>query len=69
VHDISRLGADDWDKFSFFVAKLKAAYALSDVITLGANPDEIRAQSQFLVSAKHAPRKVYTDESEHDFDV
>ena len=42
VHDMSRLKSDDQNKLAFFVAQLKALYALSDAIALGATADDIR---------------------------
>jgi hypothetical protein len=54
VHDISRLKNEDQNRLSFFVAKLKALYALSDAMALGARPTDIRDGSSFLSGAKYA---------------
>jgi hypothetical protein len=54
VHDISRVTNEDQSRLSFFVAKLKALYALSDAVALGARPDEIREGSNFLAAANYA---------------
>ena len=69
VHALERLRTDDWNKLSFFVAKLKAAYALSDVIALGAKLGEIRTGSTFLLAAEHASMNVFSDESEVEFGI
>lgn len=66
VHDISRLTSDDQNRLAFFVAKLKALYALSDAISLGAKPDDIREGSQFFTAAKYMPKDFFTGEPPDD---
>jgi hypothetical protein len=52
-----------------FVAKLKAFYALSDAIALGARPSDIREGSQFFRAAKYMPKNFFTGEpSDYDND-
>ena len=63
VHDIRNLKSDDQNKLAFFVAKLKALYALSDAVALGAKPDEIRESSSFLTGAKYTPANAFTDDT------
>jgi hypothetical protein len=60
VHDMSRLKTDDLYRLSFFLAKLKALYALSDAIALGARPDEVREVSRFLAAAANMPTNFFT---------
>jgi hypothetical protein len=62
VHDISRVSSDDYNKLAYFVAKLKALYALSDALELGARPDEVRAGSRVFSLAEHTPSDVFTAE-------
>lgn len=63
VHDISRLKSDAQNKLAFFVAKLKALYALSDAIALGARPDEVREGSRFFTRAKYTPTNLFADDT------
>jgi hypothetical protein len=63
VHDISRIKSDDQRKLAFFVAKLKALYALSDAIALGATPDEVREDSRFFTAAKYMPANPFTGDT------
>jgi hypothetical protein len=60
AHDFARLKSDDQNKLAFFVAKLKALYALSDVIGLGAPPDQVREGSHFLTAAKYMPTNSFS---------
>ena len=64
VHDVGRLKPDDYNKMSFFVAKLKGLYALNDALALGGRPDQIIPYSQFLRRAELATTNVFGDESE-----
>jgi hypothetical protein len=68
VHDMSRLKSDDYNKLAFYVAKLKALYALNDAIALGGRADEIIPRSVFLLRAEHMPLDVFGDNSADDFD-
>src|SRR5258707_716577 len=68
VHDISRLKNDDQNRLAFFVAKLKALYALSDAISLGATPDDIKKGAQFFMAAKYTPKNIFTGEPPDDND-
>jgi hypothetical protein len=53
VHDMSRLNKSDYNRLAFFVAKLKAVYAVSDAVALGAKANEIITRSAFLLRAEH----------------
>jgi ApeA N-terminal domain 1 len=64
VHDISRITANDQNKLSFFLAQLKALYALSDAMALGARQADIREGSHFLSTAMHMPINFYTGDIE-----
>jgi ApeA N-terminal domain 1 len=64
VHDFSRIRNEDQNKLAVYVAKLKALYALSDAVALGARMNEIREGSQFLMAAKHMPLDAFTEDSE-----
>jgi hypothetical protein len=64
VHDISRITANDQNKLSFFLAQLKALYALSDAVALGAARADIRQGSHFLSTAMHMPMDFYTGDME-----
>ena len=55
VHDMTQLNKTHYSRLAFFVAKLKAAYAVNDAIALGARAEEIRTGSSFLVRAEHMP--------------
>jgi hypothetical protein len=68
VHDIVGLKTDDQNKLAFFVAKLKALYALSDAMSLGARPDDIKKGAQFFSAAKFTPRNFFTGEPSDDND-
>lgn len=63
VHDMSRIKSGDYNKLSFFVAKLKGLYALSDALALGAKVDEVMKGSVFLMRAEHAPLSAFTDDA------
>jgi hypothetical protein len=62
VHDMTRLKTDDLYRLSFFLAKLKALYALSDAIALGARPDEVSEVSRFLAPAANMPTNFFTSD-------
>jgi len=66
VHDISRITANDQNKLSFFLAQLKALYALSDAVGLGAIPDEINLGASFLSTALHMPMDSFTGDGKAD---
>ena len=66
VHDISRLKSADYNKLAFYVAKLKAMYALDDAIALGGRADEIINRSALLLEAEHMPLDVFGDNSADD---
>jgi hypothetical protein len=54
VHDMSRIKNEDQKRLHVFVAKLKALYALSDAMALGARPTDISDGSSFLLEAKYS---------------
>jgi hypothetical protein len=64
VHDMTRVKNGDYNKLSFFVAKLKALYALSDAVSLGARVDEIRSRASFFVVAENASLNSFCDDVE-----
>ncbi len=64
VHDLSRIKTSDYNKLAFFVAKLKALYALSDAIALGAKASEVRTGASFFVAAEHMPLNSFNDDVE-----
>jgi hypothetical protein len=66
VHDLGRLKPDHYNQMSFFIAKLKALYALSDAIALGGHRDEITPRSQFLVRAQYVSMDVFGNEPNED---
>jgi hypothetical protein len=66
VHDLSRLKSHDYNKLAFYVAKLKALYALNDAISLGARADEIITRSAFLLRAEHMPLDIFGHDSADD---
>lgn len=63
VHDVSRIKTEDYNKLAFYVAKLKAIYAVSDAVALGGARDDIRNGSYFLSSAKHMPLNSFADDA------
>ena len=66
VHDISSIKTNDSNRLAFFVAKLKAIYAVSDALALGGKVDEIRDGSKFLMAAKHTTRNSFSGGDEAD---
>jgi hypothetical protein len=62
VHDIVGLKTDDQNKLAYFVAKLKALYALSDAVSLGARPVDVQKGAHFFSAAKFTPRNFFTGE-------
>jgi hypothetical protein len=66
VHDMRRITSDDSNKLAFFVAKLKAIYAVSDAIALGGKPSEIRDGSPFLAAAKYITPNSFSGDDEGD---
>jgi hypothetical protein len=66
THDMSRLKSTDYNRVAFYVAKLKALYALNDAITLGGRADEIIPRSSFLLRAEHMPPDIFGDDSADD---
>ena len=62
VHDMSRIKSSDYNKLAFFVAKLKALYALSDAIALGARVEEVRTGASFFLAAEHMPLNSFSDD-------
>jgi hypothetical protein len=60
VHDIVGLKTDDQNKLAYFVAKLKALYALSDAVSLGARPVDVQKGAHFFSAAKFTPRNFFT---------
>lgn len=68
VHDISRLKSADYNRLGFYVAKLKALYALYDAIALGGRAEEIIDRSAFLFEAEHMPLDLFGDNSADDSD-
>jgi hypothetical protein len=69
THDMSRLKSADYNKLAFYVAKLKALYALNDAIGLGGKVDEIIPRSAFLLAAEHTPLDLFGDDSADDSDA
>jgi hypothetical protein len=63
---MSRLKSTDYNRVAFYVAKLKALYALNDAITLGGRADEIIPRSSFLLRAEHMPPDIFGDDSADD---
>jgi hypothetical protein len=63
VHDMRRLKAGVEHRLTFFLAKLKALYALSDAIALDARPDEVREHSYFLAAAHNMPENFFTGDT------
>jgi hypothetical protein len=68
THDMSRLKSADYSRLAFYVAKLKALYALNDAIALGGRADEIITSSAFLLAAEHMPLNVFGDDTGDDSD-
>lgn len=66
VHDISRITTNDQNKLAFFLAQLKALYAVSDAVALGATQSEIREGSHFLSTAMHMPLNFLTGDIDED---
>lgn len=66
VHDMSRLKSNDYNRMAFFVEKLKALYALADVIALGAKVEEILKGSQLLRAADYVTPNVFGDDINDD---
>jgi hypothetical protein len=62
VHDMSRVKSSDYNMLAFFVAKLKALYALNDAIALGARVDEVRTGASFFMAAEHMPPNSFSDD-------
>jgi hypothetical protein len=62
AHDISRIKSSDQNKLAFFVAKLKAIYALNDAIALGARIDEIGTGASFFLEADYVPLNSFGDD-------
>lgn len=60
VHDIARITVNDQNKLAFFLAQLKAMFAISDAVSLGAAQDEIQEGSQFLSAARQMPINFFT---------
>ena len=69
VHNMSRLDNSDFNKLAFFVANLKAIYAVNDAVALGAKASEIRAGSAFLHLAEHMPLNVFDGDPADDSDA
>ena len=69
VHDMSCLDNSDFNKLAFFVANLKAIYAVNDAVALGAKASEIRAGSSFLHLAEHMPLNVFDGDPAEDSDA
>ncbi len=63
THDLSLNRNDDFNRLAFFVAKLKALIALSDVVALGADAKEINKSSRFLIGAEQTPRNLFGGET------
>jgi hypothetical protein len=66
---MTRLTNTHYSRLAFFVAKLKAAYAVNDDIALGARAEEIRTGSLFLVRAEHMPADKFGYDTEDDPEV
>jgi hypothetical protein len=64
THDMSRLKSADYNKLAFYVAKLKALYALNEALALGGRADEIVTRSPFLLRAEHMPSDVFGDHTD-----
>jgi len=66
VHDFSRITNDDNNRLAYFLAKLKAAYAVNDAIALGAKASEIRSRSKLLTAATYTTPNSFSGGDEID---
>ena len=66
---MSRLNNSDYNKLGFLGAKLKAVYAVSDAVALGAKANEIITRSAFLLRAEHMPLNIFSDDTADDSDA
>lgn len=49
----------DFNRLAFFIAKLKAAIALSDVMSLGASPSAVRKDADLIRLADRTPPEAF----------
>jgi hypothetical protein len=68
THDMSRLKSADYNKLAFYVAKLKALYALNEALALGGRADEIVTRSPFLLRAERTTSDLFGEDSADDSD-
>jgi hypothetical protein len=59
THNLGNIKNSDFNRLAFFVAKLRAAIALSDVISLGASPSDVRKDADLIRLADRTPSEAF----------
>ncbi len=59
THNLGNIRNSDFNSLAFFVAKLRAAVALSDVISLGASPSDVRRDADMIRLADRTPPEAF----------
>jgi len=59
THNLGDVKNSDFNRLAFFIAKLKAAIALSDVMSLGASPSAVRKDADLIRLADRTPPEAF----------
>jgi hypothetical protein len=59
THSLGDVKNSDLNRLAFFIAKLKAAIALSDVVSLGASLGDVRKDADLIMRADRTPSQAF----------